>query len=666
MSRPSHERVVISLLKGCFMIRATVFVLLIMAAFPASSQEARDTARLADVVISAAASPVDRSQAPAVTTVLDGRALREQGVTSLADALRGVPGVSVARSASFGSTTSLFVRGGERDYVKVLIDGVPVNEPGGDIDVAHLGIADVERIEIVRGPASVLFGSDAVSGVIHIITNRGQQGLQATGVAQSGSFGSRNGELSVQGGNGTARYALSASHRASSGILPFNNDHRASTLGASVGLAGMRTSLRLTGRRSAGRFEFPTDGSGVPVDSNQFTREVRDALGVEGTALLGSRADMRLLLSHSALDRRSANSPDSPGDSSEYYYQTDTRSYRRGADLRASMELAAAARLSLGAAYERQREISDGTSTFGTFELDPTHFNESRETRAAYGELLAHPIERLQLVLGARIDDNSRFGTFRTGRIAARASLARATVFRASWGSAFKEPSFSEVFPTSFSLGDSSLQPERTRSWEAGLEQRFGERLTVGARYFDQRFRDLIQYRFVDRTQDLTTPNYANVAAATARGVELETALAPWPELDLSASITRVRTVVTDEGFGASGTLVVGGPLLRRAEWLGSLSAAYRATPRLLVGAASHYTGERTDYDFSSSGFVRLDPFATVDLFADYQLPLRWSALDLSAMMRLENAFDADYQSVFGFDAPGRGFKVGLRAGIAR
>jgi vitamin B12 transporter len=558
------------------------------------------------------------------------------------------------------------VRGGERDYVKVLIDGVPLNEPGGDIDVAHLGIADVERIEIVRGPASVLFGSDAVSGVIHIITNRGQQGLRATGVAQSGSFGSRNGELSVEGGNGTAGYAVSASHRVSSGILPFNNDHQASAAGGSAGLVGESASLRLTARRSAGRFEFPTDGSGIAADSNQFTRELRDVLGVEGTALLGSRTDLRLLLSHSALDRRSANSPDSPGDSSEYYYQTDTRSYRRGADVRASLVLAAATRLSLGAAYERQREISDGTSTFGTFELDPTHFNESRETRAAYGELLAAPVERLQLALGARIDDNSRFGVFRTGRIAARASLARATVLRASWGSAFKEPSFSEVFPTSFSLGDPSLQPERTRTWEAGLEQYLGHRLTIGARYFDQRFRDLIQYRFVDRAQDLTTPNYANVAAATARGVELEAALAPRPGLDLSASMTRVRTEVTDEGFGASGTLVVGGPLLRRAEWLGSLSAAYRATTRLLVGAESHYTGERTDYDFVSSGFVLLDPFTTVNIFADYDLPFQWSALDLSAMMRLENALDADYQSVFGFEAPGRGFSVGLRAGMAR
>ncbi|HUF29905.1 MAG TPA: TonB-dependent receptor, partial [Gemmatimonadaceae bacterium] len=617
-------------------------------ALPVASQEARDTARLSDVVISAAATPVDRGQAPATTTVLLGRALRERGITSLADALRTVPGVDVVRSGSFGSTTSLFVRGGERDYVKVLIDGVSVNEPGGSIDAAHLGIADVERIEIVRGPSSVLFGSDAVSGVIHIITNRGQRGLRATAVAQSGSFGSRKGELSVQGGNGGAIYALSGAHRVSSGILPFNNDHRTGSVSGSAGLVGVRAALRLTGHRSAGRYEFPTDGAGVPVDSNQFTREIRNVLGAEGTATLGSLADVRLLISHSSLDRRSANAPDSPGDSADYYYQTDTRSHRRGADLRASVALAREARLTLGAAYERQREVSDGTSTFGTFVLDPTHFNESRDTRAAYGELLAHPIERMQLAIGGRIDDNSRFGAFHTGRLAATASLTSTTVLRASWGSAFKEPAFTEVFPTSFSLGDPALQPERTRTWEAGLDQQLGERLTIGARYFDQRFRDLIQYRFVDRAQDLTTPNYANVAAATARGVEVEAALASLAGLDLSASLTRVRTEVTDEGFGASGTLVVGGPLLRRAEWLGSLSAALRATSRLLVGAESHYTGERTDYDFASSGFVRLDPFTTVSLFADYHLPIRWSAFDLSAMGRVENAFDAGYQSVFG------------------
>jgi vitamin B12 transporter len=638
----------------------TILVLTLLAALPPQSQ-GQDTTRLRDVVITAAGTPVERRQAPATTTVLEGAMLRDRGIATLADALRDVPGVAVARSGSFGATTSLFVRGGERDYGKVLIDGVPVNEPGGDFDFAHLSIADVERIEIVRGPSSVLFGSDAVSGVVHVITRRGRPGVRASGSARSGSFGSRDGELSLDGGIGATTVSASGTHRETDGILPFNNGYRASTVSGSAGYIAARAGVRLTGRRTAGRFHFPTDGSGMPVDSNQYTDEARDALGLEGTTALGSRTELRLLLSHAGLDRTSANLPDSPGDSADFYFVTDTRSTRRGADLRATFTLVPAARLTIGGAFERQHEISDGTATFGTAPLEPTHFDERRETRAGYAELLASPDERFQLALGGRIDDNSRFGVFRTGRISATAWLASATALRLSMGTAFKEPAFSEVFPTSFSLGDSALRPERTRSWEIGLDHTFADRLTIGARYFDQRFRDLIQFRFVDRSVDLTTPNYANVAAATARGVEVEAALTPWRGLRLSASATRLETEVTEEGFGASGTFVVGEPLLRRADWLASLAASQRLTPALLIGASAHHMGERRDFDFSASDFVVLDPFTTVDVFADYELPLTWSAFSLTATARAENLFVERYQHVFGFDAPGRVFMLGIK-----
>ena len=639
------------------------FALLSLAA-PALAQEARDTAVLRDVVVTAAGAPIEQRQAPATVTVLNGAELRERGITTLADALRDVPGVAVSRTGSFGATTSLFVRGGERDYVKVLIDGVPVNEPGGDFDFAHLSIAEVERIEFVRGPASVLFGSDAVSGVVHIVTRRGARGLRATGAARSGSFATRAGELDVQGGAGSATFAAAGSHRESDGILPFNNEHQASTVQGSAGVIGDRAALRLTGRRTAGRFHFPTDGSGTAVDSNQFTREARDVVGLEGSARVGSRAELRLLLSRAALDRRSANLPDSPGDSADYYYVTDTRSNRRGADLRATVALASTARLTIGGAFERQREISGGTSTFGTFPLEPTHFDERRDTRAGYAELLAQPDPRLQIAVGGRIDDNSRFGVFRTGRSSVTTWLSAATALRGSVGSAFKEPSFSEVFPTAFSLGDSALRPERTFSWEIGIDHFAGDRLTIGARYFDQRFRDMVQYRFVDRAVDLTTPNYANVAAATARGVELEAVVVPWSGGRLTASATRLRTEITDEGFGASGTFVEGGPLLRRAEWLGALALSHRLSNSLHAGAAAHFTGERTDYDFGVGGFVMLDQFTTVDAFADYVLPVTWRAVELAATLRIENAFDERYQYVSGFDAPGRTVLVGVRFGV--
>ena len=136
-------------------------------------------------------------------------------------------------------------------------------------------------------------------------------------------------------------------------------------MSGSAGYIGSSFGLRLTGRRTDGRFNFPTDGSGVPVDSSQFTDEVRDALGFQATKLVGTRTELKLLLSHAGLDRTSANLPDSPGDSTNFYFVNETRSSRRGADLRATFTMTPAARLTIGAAYERQREQSDGTSTLG-------------------------------------------------------------------------------------------------------------------------------------------------------------------------------------------------------------------------------------------------------------------------------------------------------------
>ena len=194
-------------------MRLTLIPLTLLALVPRCLEsQATDTSstRLQDVVVTAAGTPVELREAPATTTVIDGERLREQGIATLADALREVPGIAIARSGSFGGTTTLFVRGGERDYTKVLIDGVPVNDPGGDFDFAHLSTADIERIEVVRGPASVLYGSDAVSGVIHVITRRGRTGVRGTATARAGSYGTREGELAIEGGRSGATFASPA------------------------------------------------------------------------------------------------------------------------------------------------------------------------------------------------------------------------------------------------------------------------------------------------------------------------------------------------------------------------------------------------------------------------------------------------------------------------
>ena len=153
----------------------TRFVLAAIVAGPLSlaAQQSADTTVLRPVVISATRIPIDRQAAPASVTVISGDDLRARGITSVSDALASVPGLAVVRSGSFGATTALFARGGESDYVKVLVDGVPLNNPGGVFDFATLTTDNLERIEIVRGPASVVYGSDAVAGVMQLFTRRG-------------------------------------------------------------------------------------------------------------------------------------------------------------------------------------------------------------------------------------------------------------------------------------------------------------------------------------------------------------------------------------------------------------------------------------------------------------------------------------------------------------
>src|SRR5437867_8978759 len=165
------------------MIRALLFAIL-------QAQQPTDTARLSPIVVTADRLPIPAAAVPAAVTVLSGAALRAQGIRTVADALRTVPGATVVASGSFGAQTSLFVRGGESDYVKVLIDGVPQNQPGGAFDFADLTTDNVDRIEIVRGPASVLYGSDAVTGVIQIFTRTGSGAPRVTAAARAGTYGS--------------------------------------------------------------------------------------------------------------------------------------------------------------------------------------------------------------------------------------------------------------------------------------------------------------------------------------------------------------------------------------------------------------------------------------------------------------------------------------------
>ncbi|MEP7380048.1 MAG: TonB-dependent receptor [Gemmatimonadota bacterium] len=595
-------------------------------------------------------------------TVLDGATLRAAGVTHLVDALRVVPGISVIRSGSVGAQASLFVRGGESDYVRVLLDGVPMNDPGGAFDLGAITTDDLDRIEIVRGPASVLYGSDAVTGVIQLFTRRAKSPLDARLSLRGGTFNARDADASLGTRGEAGAVSVAFAHHASDGMLPFNNAYRndVASLRGNATVAGVRSVVAL--RHSDNVFQYPTDGAGAVVDRNARRGERRLSSSLELSRPITSHLDAIVALTALELNGRTSDPSDGAADTLGFYaYRALGTVRRRGADARVLIKPGAGQSIVLGMEYGAESQRSADSSNY---DVSVNRFAASRITRAAYAQFVgaAGP---LSFTVGGRYDDNDVYGAFRTARIGLSSPLWRGARLRGAMGSAFKAPTFVESFSTAFSVGNAALTPERSRAWEAGLEQEWLDgRVHVAATVFDQRFRDLVQYTYISPT----APNYFNVAAASARGLELSARADAMRGMSLWTNATMLRTRVDDAGFqsGDGDTFVQGARLLRRPPLIVAAGASIRRLARTTLDLAVTRVGVRDDRDFSGypATPVELDAYARVDVGGEYVLGSGddfWHATAVT--LRLENAFGARYQEIANFDAPGRVILVGMRVG---
>lgn len=629
----------------------------------AAQAAARDS--LPAVVVTATRVPARQVAPTATTTVISGDTLRAQGITHLLDALRQVPGAAVVQGSSFGSQASLFLRGGESDYTLVLIDGVPANDPGGFFDFGTLTTDNIDRIEVVRGPASVLYGSDAIAGVIQVFTRRGTGATTGGALASAGSYGSTRAEVGARGGSPALGWSFAGAHHGTQGILPFNNRYDNRVGSGALRVARGRVDAALTSRYNRSRFEYPTDGAGNIVDRNAERTEVRWQAALDAGIRLTDRVQTRLLLTRNEILPRTNDGPDSRADTLGFYaFYARGRVLRHGADLRTDWRLTQHT-VTVGGEYndDRERSSNRSLSQFGPF---PGSLAAARHTRALYAQALGDLGSRVSYTVGARLDDNSAFGTFRTARAGLGLRLASHTRVRASLGTAFKEPSFFENFATGFTVGNPALQPERTRSAEIGVERasptgRWSGRVTA----FRQRFANLIQY--TGRPPARSAPNYYNVAAADADGVELELGARLPARLTLAANATLTDTRVIDAGFDSlpNANFVAGQRLLRRPSQLYSVALARPVGARGTVHLTVLRMGSRDDRDFSSfpARPVVLDPFTRVDGGAVLPLPGPLDRADAALLLRVENLLGTAYRQVVGFDAPGRTVTAGVRLG---
>ena len=633
-----------------------------------AAQEVQDTTRLKELVVTATRIPTSADAVVSSTTIIRGEDLRAQGIHFVHDALREVPGATVVQTGSFGGSTSLFLRGGESDYVKVLVDGVPVNQSGGAYNFANLTTDNLDRIEVVRGPASVLYGSDAVSGVVQVFTRRGQGPLALDGGAEAGTFGTISGHAGVAGGSKLVGYSADASRLSTDGSYSFNSGYHNTVLSGSLrSLPDPRSDATLSARYSDNRFHFPTDFSGMLADSNQFNAEKALSLGADLGRRMSDRVELRVSGGGSRTDGEFDDRPDNAADTIGFGFAShrNSRAQRGNVDARVNGYVNSMLTLTTGAQVERETEQQSGetTSNFGGIATSAdTPFDRGRTTVGYYAQAVFDLPSGLAVNVNGRLDHNSGFGTFFTYRAGLAYLLPGGTRLRASLGRAFKAPTFCEQFcDAPFIVGDSTLRPERSNSWEVGVEQRLVSQVSLWATYFNQRFRDMIVY---DGSGSQGTPTYGNGAAARARGIETGVAASFGSSMTATASYTYLDTKATNDAGMPSPSFANGQSLIRRPGHSAELALRGRVFDRAILGGSVTYVGRRDDVDFSQfpSQRVELPGHAIVDLAGEVEILRAGSGRPgLSGVVRVENLFDKRYDQVVGFAGRSRGIYGGAR-----
>ena len=624
--------------------RAALLVLLLGLPAATAAQAPRDSVELEPVVVTATRVPLPRDAVTAAVTVITAEELRRRGIRTVAEALRAIPAATVIETGSVGGLTELYLRGGESDYVKVLLDGVSLNQPGGTFDFANLTVDNLERIEIVRGPTSVLYGSDAVTGVIQLFTRTGSEGgaggAPTVTAAMRGGLGERfdkpetatslDYSVTTHGSSGPVRYGLSAAQFRTPGWYSFNNDYRNSVVTGRVRVVpDARTDAGLTYRFTDARNHFPTDFAGQPVDSTQWSMERGPTFGFEAGRRLTGTVEARILVGLRETRQGYSNPPFESRELVRRETWGALVNWRRGA----------ASVITAGVEYEEEGQ-------FGSI--------RARRTNAAYyAQGLLGVNRALTGTCGARLEDNSAFGTHVTYRAGASYRLGNAIRIRGSLGTGFKEPLLIENYGGFGTVGNPKLSPERSTSWELGVEHAVrGPPVTVSLTYFDQAFRDLIVFDFT------RTPNYANLGRVDARGVEVE-AQAATGRLFASIGYTYLQTRVLQ---GAGSSFESGQRLLRRPSNRAEAGVGYRFGERASVRLEARFVGDRDDVDYTTFQRVTLHPYTRLDLMVDYEvLHPRGLAPGFAVNARLENLASDDAREIANFPARRRTLLFGGR-----
>ena len=599
------------------------------------SAVAEPAVRLEEVVVTPTRTPSPLDEVGSAVSVVTREQLEQRQARNVIDALRDVPGVSVVQSGRPGGQASVFLRGLNSNQTLFLIDGARIGNPlAGLVTLSNLTSDQIERIEIVRGPQSTLYGADALGGVINIITRKGGGPVAASATLEFGSNQSyrQSGEISGESGKFSGSAGVSHFVTNNPGV---NDDFRNVTAGGSGTWKAMENfTLGATVRYTRAEAGVPGPVGALPANPTERLRNetVFAKVGMELTLFDKWHQSFFVSENHEELFDR--GNP---------FGVSDSRSDTIQISWQHTLKLSEKNTLTAGLDWYENR---------GSYEtLGATPFDESVDNFAVFLQDQVTLFDRLSLTGGVRFDDNSRFGSRFTYRGAGVLRFDETgTRFKASIGTGFKAPSLNDLFlsfpsdpPFASFVANPDLKPEKSVGWDAGVEQDLGKHVTLGARYFENDVRDLITFGFV--APDFTQ---TNVQRARTSGVELALEAHPLADLTLWASYT---------WRAEARNLSTRARLLRRPEQSGSIGANYRFLDRCNIYTSAALVGVRDDIDPVTFATVRNDSYVKWDVALSVDL-----TKNLRIFGRVENLLGEEFEEAKGFPALGRVFWGGITA----
>ena len=560
-------------------------------------------------------------------SVITRENMDELGVDFALDAVATAPGVTINQNGAFGGSANVRIRGASSDQTLVLIDGVPVSDPtgtGGGYNFAYLDTDNIERIEVLKGPQSTLWGSDAIGGVVSITTKRPTEGFSGSVFGEYGSFNTVRGGAAISNANDAGDFRIAATGLTTDGISKADEDngnteddaYDSQTIAARGGLnlpGSVRLESSLLWSDAESEYDSYSGGAqGNVADGDEVTNsETLSGTITLKAPLFDGLLDNLVQVGYSDIERENRSNG-----VQSYHTEGDRALFR----YQGTLNINEANKLAFGAEREETSANSDETSVDSLFAL--YEFK---------------PVDDLTLTGGLRMDDHETFGSETTGRVAAAWTATDQLVVRASWAQGFKAPSiFQSTYICSFcglTEPNRNLKPETSEAYDIGVEWHSADqRLMLGATLFDQEIENLIDFSF--------TAGYDNIAFVESQGVELVGAYTFTSWLNVSANYTYIDAEDGD-----------GNELARLPETSANVTVSFDPEGPFSGAVLVRYNGEE-----ANTNGTDLDSWTRLDLTGSYDLNDK-----VELYGRIENVFDEDYQQILGYGTPGTSGSLGLR-----